>query len=67
MACYTTAELVRLHRRFGNPSASKLHNLLMKKDPEEVNKSTFGVLQEIERFASCARNSDREPVGFDSR
>lgn len=44
---FTTAQLRKLHRRFVDPSADKLYNLLKRARPEETSKATLGTFKNL--------------------
>jgi len=48
---YTKQELTKLHYRFGHPGIQRMHSFLKRVKPDEVNKDTRKVLEEI--HAKC--------------
>ena len=57
---YTYDELLKLHRAFGHPSVSSLHNVLKRARPEETNSSVKEALREIqEKCRACQRFGQR--------
>lgn len=55
---FTEAQLRRLHRRFGHPSANKLVNLLEKSDTDEATQETRDILDKISRQCRlCQRHN----------
>lgn len=61
---FTTVELKRLHRRFGNPSHDKLANLLDRADIEHVNSENRKGLRSIEQECSACQLFAQRPRRF---
>ena len=63
-ACFTTADLQRLHRRFGHPSVGRTHTLLEKAGFDEVhdgtNEDLKEALRQVEKYChQCQVNGPR--------
>ncbi len=65
---YTEKDLTKLHYRFGHPGVRRLHEFLKRVKPNEVDKDTRAMLQDIhDRCKECqlmtpeARMSSRSP------
>ena len=61
---HTRTELEQLHRRFAHPSAKKLHNLLRKIDPSNVDTTTKRALDEIRNSCESCQRLAPKPCVF---
>jgi hypothetical protein len=60
--CYlTTVEIQRLHRRFGHPSAEKLHKVLERSGHDDVDKKA---IDHLTKFCSFCQKYGRSPGRF---
>lgn len=56
---FTKAGLVRLHREFHDPSTKKLHELLKRARPEDLDKDTQEMLENIAKHCDTCQDTDR--------
>jgi len=57
---FSEAELFKLHRSFGHPSASALYNVLKRARPGDVSSETRLAIEEMQkRCLTCARHSQK--------
>lgn len=61
---FSSADLVKLRRRFAHPSAKKLYNLLKKAKPQEVNPEAQKMLQDISDRCESRQRLAPKPHAF---
>jgi len=61
---YTERELVKLHRNFFHPSATKLFEILKKANPTETKTETLKVLKNISKACATCQSLENKPMHF---
>jgi hypothetical protein len=61
---FSRSELWQLHRAFYHPSATKLYQLIRKAKPQETDKDTLELLEDISKSCNACQRISRKPVLF---
>lgn len=61
---FTKTELVKLHRGFHLPSTRKLHDLLKRAKPENLEKATIDILNDIKKKCDTCQRHGPRPLRF---
>ena len=61
---FTRSELEKLHRRFAHPTTTKMMNLLRKANPENIDKRTRYILEQIYKSCDPCQRMSPKPFVF---